>query len=278
MRERPPGPALETSWPAGPPAGGLCRFLRGGIGNGTGPQCQSSWSRVGGVGRPPTRVRPVGGPGTVPGTLPLKDHNRVGRPVPCSLRPVGGHGGAGLWEFGPRAGAGTAGRFPVTETSWPHGDRPWDCRFEARTGDGDGELGPSHPGRPVGRGRTADGRPGSGSLGSGDWDRSTLEDQLVRGRPRDRPTRSGRPPRFEGGRGTGRDQIVRTGPDGTGAGRMVGQRGQNVRTRPVGELVQQSRFRPPAKTLGRIKLRKTVPVPPTSTSWLSLPDPFPAMF
>ena len=188
---------------------------------------------------------------------------RVGRPVAPHSTTSWWARGAGPWELDTRNRDGRPGR-PVTETSWPHRDGSWGRgpavglrRFEAGTGAGDGRLGP---------------------LGTGDWDRSTLEDQFVRGRPRDRPTRSGRPPRFEGGRGTGRHQTVRTGPGGRRVGRIVGQRGQNVRTGPVGELVQKSGFRPPAETLGRIKLRKTVPVPPTSTSWLSLPDPFPAMF
>ena len=216
---------------------------------------------------------------------------RVGRPVAPHSTTSWWARGAGPWELDTRNRDGRPGR-PVTETSWPHRDGSWGrgpavglCRFEAGTGAGDGRLGPSHPGRPVGHDQIPrQERPagiwesGIGRLGSGDWDRSTLEDQLVRGRPRDRPTRSGRPPRFEGGRGTGRDQTVRTGPGGRRVGRIVGKRGQTVRTGPVGELVQKSGFRPPAETLGRIKLRKTVPVPPTSTSWLSLPDPFPAMF
>ena len=212
-----------------------------------------------GVGRPVALHSTTSWRARGAGPWELDTRNRDGRPVAPSLRPVG------------HTGTVPAGG----------GDRPWDfavLKLERGTGTGDRDRPTLKDQLVTTRYRGRDGRPGSGSLGSGDWDRPTLADQLVRGRPRDRPARSGRPPRFEGGRGTGRHQTVRTGPGGRRVGRIVGQRGQNVRTGPVGELVQKSGFRPPAKTLGRIKLRKTVPVPPTSTSWLSLPDPFPALF
>ena len=208
----------ETSWRVGERPVGLCRFRQrdlGGRGCGT-----AGVERPGSNGRSPCTLRPVGGHGGR-GPWELDTRNRDGRPVAPSLRPVG-----------------------HTRTVPGGGDRPWDfavLKLERGTGTGGWDR-PSlkdqlvtirYPG-------CRDGRPGSGSLGSGD--RPPLETSWWAGGrcgtcrlSQDSGSGDGRLGPSHPKRPVGHDQIPRQGrPAGIWESR-IGRLGPSHPGKPVGQ-------------------------------------------